>query len=208
MMARRLPRSDFATAILLGTLLVLELLDPLSVDVADGPEDEDGDANKRERPQKHKEHGSGDGVLCNGREKRYGAARPEKGDKRPRCYLRGSSYGELRRCLHPNAPLLIGGRGEAQQRVEGVLDGADFEGLRYAVGARKLGKRRCEPEPLVARHVERQDDEPRFRLRAENELDDVRVEPGVPVAARSQRLEPSKARKSASFSRNRSAIAS
>ena len=128
--------------------------------------------------------------------------------KRPRCYLRGSSYGELRRCLHPNAPLLIGGRGEAQQRVEGVLDGADFEGLRYAVGARKLGKRRCEPEPLVARHVERQDDEPRFRLRAENELDDVRVEPGVPVAARSQRLEPSKARKSASFSRNRSAIAS
>ena len=86
--------------------------------------------------------------------KRATAARPEKGDKRPRCYPRGSSYCELRRCLHPNAPLLIGGRGEAQQRVEGVLDGVDFEGLRYAVGARKLGKRRCEPEPLVARDVE------------------------------------------------------
>ena len=139
-------------AFLLGILL--ELLDPFRVDVTDGPEDEDGDASKREHPQKRKEHGPGDGVLCNGHEKGYGAARPEKGDDRPRRHPCGSSYGKFRRCLHPNAPLLIGGRGEAQQRVEGVLDGVNLEGLRYAVGARKLGKRRCEPEPLVARDVE------------------------------------------------------
>ena len=36
--------------ILLGILLVLELLDPLSVDVADGPEEEDGDAGECEQP--------------------------------------------------------------------------------------------------------------------------------------------------------------
>ena len=154
MLSTRLSRSDFAMALLLRILLVLELLNLPSVDVADGPEDEDGDAGKREQAQKRQEHGPGDGVLGDGHEEGDGAARPEKGDKRPRCYPRGSSYGELCRCLHPNAPLLIGGRGEAQQRVEGVLDGVDFEGLRYAVGARKLSKRRCEPEPLVARDVE------------------------------------------------------
>ena len=133
---------------------MFEFLYSLSIDVADGPEDEDGDAGEREQAQKRQEHGPGDGVLGDGREEGYGASCPQKGDDRPRRHPRGSSYGELRRCLHPNAPLLIGGRGEAQQRVEGVLDGVDFEGLRNAVGARKLGKRRCEPEPLVARDVE------------------------------------------------------
>ena len=57
-------------AILLGTLLVLELLDPLSVDVADGPEDEDGDGDgdEREKPHDRQEQGSGDGVLDYGYE--------------------------------------------------------------------------------------------------------------------------------------------
>ena len=154
MMSTRLSRIDFAMALLLGTLLVLELLDPLSVDVADGPEDEDGDAGKREQPQKRQEHAPGDGVLGDGHEEGDGATRPEKGDQRPRRHPCGSSYGKFRRCLHPCAPLLFGGRSEVLQRVEGVLNGVDFEGLRYAVGARKLGKRRCEPEPLVARDVE------------------------------------------------------
>ena len=62
----RLSRSDFAMTILLGILLVLELLDPLSVDVADGPEDEDGD--EREKPHDRQEQGSGDGVLDYGYE--------------------------------------------------------------------------------------------------------------------------------------------
>ena len=48
-------------AFLLGILL--ELLDPLPINVADGPEDEDGDAGKREQAQKRQEHGPGDGVL-------------------------------------------------------------------------------------------------------------------------------------------------
>lgn len=54
--------------ILLGILLVLELLNPLSVDVADGPEDEDGDGDEREKPHDRQEQGSGDGVLDYGYE--------------------------------------------------------------------------------------------------------------------------------------------
>ena len=63
MPSTKLSRIDFAMAFLLGIFLVLELLDPLSVDVAYGPEDEDGDAGKREQSQKRQEQGSGDGVL-------------------------------------------------------------------------------------------------------------------------------------------------
>lgn len=68
MTSTRLSRIDFAMLILLRTLLEFELLDSLSVDVADGPEDEDGDAGKREQAQKRQEHGPGDGVLGDGRE--------------------------------------------------------------------------------------------------------------------------------------------
>lgn len=153
MPSTRLSRIDFAMVLLLRTLL--ELLDPLSVDVADGPEDEDGDAGKREQAQKRQEHGPGDGVLGDGREEGYGAACPEKDDDRPCRHPRGSSYDELRRCSHSNAPLLIEGRGKPRKRVDCVLDGVDLEGPRRAVGARKLRKRHGEPEPLVARHVER-----------------------------------------------------
>ena len=152
MPSMRLSRSNFAMAFLLGILL--ELLDSLSVDVADGPEDEDGDGDEREKPHDRQEQGSGDGVLGDGHEEGDGASRPEKDDGRRSRHPCGSSYGKFRRCLHPCAPLLFGGRSEVQQRVDGVLDGVDFEGLRYAVGARRLGKRRCEPEPLVARDVE------------------------------------------------------
>ena len=81
MPSTRLSRIDFAMVLLLRTLL--ELLDPLSVDVADGPEDEDGDAGKREQAQKRQEHGPGDGVLGDGREEGYGAACPEKDDDCP-----------------------------------------------------------------------------------------------------------------------------
>lgn len=66
-------------ALLLGILLVLELLDPLPINVADGPEDEDGDTGKREQTQQRQEHGPGDGMLGDGREERDGASRsPER----------------------------------------------------------------------------------------------------------------------------------
>lgn len=177
-------------ALLLGILLVLELLDPLPINVADGPEDEDGDTGKREQAQQRQEHGPGDGMLGDGREEGDGASRPPRKAMIAHAatraaFLMVSSVVALIRTLLP----LIGRRGEAQQRVDYIVVGVDLEGLRYAVGARKLGKRHGEPEPLVARDVEGQDPKPRFRLHAGNELDDVRVEPGVPVAARPQRLE-------------------
>lgn len=155
MPSTRLSRIDFAIMLLPGISLVSEFLYSLSIDVADGPEDEDGDAGKREQAQKRQEHGPGDGVLGDGREKSYGAACPQKGDDRPRRHPRGSSYDEFRRCSHSNAPLLIGGRGKPQQRVDRVLDGVDLEGPRRALGVRQLRKRHGEPEPVVARHVER-----------------------------------------------------
>ena len=155
MPSTRLSRIGFAMLILLRTLLVFEFLYSLSIDVADGPEDEDGDAGEREQAQKRQEHGPGDGVLDDGREKGYGASRPQKGDDRPRRHPCGFSYDEFRRCLHPNAPLLIGGRGEPQQRADRVLDGVDLEGPRRSLGVGQLRKRRGEPEPVVARHVER-----------------------------------------------------
>lgn len=70
------------------------------------------------------------------------------------------------------------------QRVDGVLDGVNLEGLRHAVDARKLRKRRGEPEPVVARDVEGQDPGRGLRPCAWHELYDVRVEPRVPVSAR------------------------
>ena len=74
--------------------------------------------------------------------------------------------------------------GEAQQRVEGVLNGVDFEGPRRAVGVGQFRKRRSEPEPVVARDAEGQDPGRGLRPCARHELYDVRVEPRVPVSAR------------------------
>lgn len=61
-------RGGFAMVAFLGILLVLEFFNPLSVDVADGPEDEDGDGDEREKPHDRQEQGSGDGVLDYGYE--------------------------------------------------------------------------------------------------------------------------------------------
>lgn len=153
MPSTRLSRIDFAMMLLPG--ISFEFLYSLSIDVADGPEDEDGDAGKREQAQMRQEHGPGDGVLGDGREKGDGASRPQKGDDRPCRRPRGSSYDEFRRCSHSNAPLLIEGRGKPLQRVDCVLNGVDLEGPRRSLGVGQLRKRRGEPEPVVARHVER-----------------------------------------------------